>query len=159
MTVINTLTTVINRQVSFKWIITATCYALTLSYDLLSNVEMYKKNNTIVSIDCLYIYCLWFRLVAYRNNTDISLTYLIVVLDILSYHLSLLSEFRAVCLYPQQFVETLMSYLCCWFIVHSVLHEWRVRVTWLMSDKRQEVFTLREHLGPPALVGYLLPIF
>ena len=58
MTVINTLTTVINRQVSFKWIITATCYALTLSYDLLSNVEMYKKNNTIVSIDCLYIYCL-----------------------------------------------------------------------------------------------------
>jgi hypothetical protein len=57
------------------------------------------------------------------------------------------------CLYPQLFVGRLMSYLCylCMFAYSSVqCIDW---VTWLVSYKKQELFTLRGYLGLPAVFG------
>ena len=57
--------------------------------------------------------------------------------------------------YPQLFVGVLISYLCymCLFVNSGVNYVLTIRVTWWVSNKRQELLIPREHLGSPSVFG------
>ena len=63
---------------------------------------------------------------------------------------------------PQMFVGEFISYLCylCLLAYTGIQHVSFIWVTWRVFYKRQELFTLREHLGsPPCLVESMLPVY